>query len=775
MLLKSISKIGIVLILLTLSSSVFGIKIGLLEILGNNTITREEIVENLTKCTEGNDVTPADIDYDKFMLTDMGYFSEVKSRVTDYVGDTKILTFEVVEYPTVNEIELKILGPSLIKKFELEKLIKVETSKALNLKNLVKTQNSIKNMFVANDYEMIQIQNNLQKEEYGYYLPESKLTIEVKELAINDIILEGELGDITYKEVKELLNLRLLVDYYKEFFKLFLIKKNYYPKTSDLQMALSRLLQSPLIGSETSFDIKPLDEQLEEGEYAVDLILKIKLNHIVPEGKPINSITTSGNTVLSSEKIIEMTKSKNDSSLVLMHVLRDMQNIKKLFEEYGYPYILVNPKYDIKTGNLNFKITEAEIREVKLEGLKKTREDLVWKHVRLVLNEPIKYSDIKQTYINLNKTGFFNEINIEPIGFSEYSTATTIIIKLSESRENISIKSGATFDPRNTGENLLQKIYGTLNLGLINPVGLGQNINLDATMGKRPKITLSYNIPSVFSSPFDAGVSFNYNQDLQFKDVKTSDSSTKVNFTNENFSIAPNLTYHIDDFQSINTSFTWGKFKRFEFDTEATALLNQIKKEGDIGVLGVSYTFDTRDDELDPTEGFRFNLRGEYSLPFASEEWFNLYESVSVFYPIMPDHVLAGRIFMAQNLFDPEGVSNFSMRGPNNSFVRALSFANPGDIGDYAFAINGEYRFKAVKEKSFSVTFLGFTDIGYAFSNSGEMSWNNLNATFGVGARLQIPGFGLFRFDLGLDVSPETFKEYGSPQFGFSFGIGHRF
>ncbi len=773
---KSISKNGLLLFLFFFcSANIFGVKIGLLEITGNISITREEILENVTVCQEGNDVTLADIENDIFMIKDMGYFSKVVYSITDYIGDTKILTFEIEEYPLVKKIELNILGPALIKKIELEKLITVETEKALNFKKLIRTQNGIKNMFVSNDYEMIEISNNLENNELGYYLPEGILKINVKEFALYDFKLEGELGDLTYEEIKEILGLRLLKDYYSEFFKLFLIKKNYYPKTSTMQMALSKLFSTQLIGPNTKFDVAQSDRVLDEGEFVVDLVLNIELNPIVPENKVINSISITGNSVVNSERIISSIRSSKDINTVLINVLRDMQKIKKIYEEVGYPYVIVTPKYDSKTGTLHFMITEAQIKEVKIEGVQKTREDLIWKNIRLYYGVPIKYSDVKQTYINLNKTGFFDEINIEPVGFSQYSTSTTFIITLKESRENISIKSGATFDPRNTGDNLLQKLYGTLNLGLVNPVGLGQNINLDATMGKYPKITLNYSIPSVFASPFDAGVGFGYSQAQQYKDIDIDDSSTKVYFVNEDFSISPNLTYHLDDFQKIQASFTWGKFKRFNFDTEDQSLSDKINKEGNIGVLGLSYTFDTRDDEVDPNEGVVFNLKGDYSLPFASEEWVNLYESFSAFYSPMTDHIIAGRIYLAQNPWDRDGTSIFSIKGPNNMFVRSLSFDNPGDTGDYAFSVNAEYRIRAVQEKNFSVTFLGFADMGYAFSDISSMSWNNFNSTIGVGARLQIPGFGMFRLDLGLDVSPDVFEKFGSPQFGFSFGIGHRF
>ena len=149
--------LSVMLILFSLVGASFGIKIGILEIVGDYTVSREEILESITKCREGNDITYADIDRDVFNIKDMGYFQEVKYSLSDYVDNSQILRFELIEYPVVKEIKLKISGPGLIPRKDLEKYISVDQYKALNYKRLIRTQNAIKNEYILAGYQLLEI------------------------------------------------------------------------------------------------------------------------------------------------------------------------------------------------------------------------------------------------------------------------------------------------------------------------------------------------------------------------------------------------------------------------------------------------------------------------------------------------------------------------------------------------------------------------------------------------------------------------------------------
>ncbi|HPE41861.1 MAG TPA: POTRA domain-containing protein, partial [Thermotogota bacterium] len=184
------------------------VQIGFLEIIGNYHVTREEIVATLVKCKEGYSVTLADIDNDIFRLRDLGIFQDVKYRLTKYIGDTMTLTFEVLEYPYVKEVKVRVEGPDLVDTKDLKQAILVEGNQVLNYKKLFRTISAIKTFFMNSGYHTVEVTDNLQKTEGGVYLPDQTLILTIKEYGLYDVILKGELGDITYSEVRELLGVR---------------------------------------------------------------------------------------------------------------------------------------------------------------------------------------------------------------------------------------------------------------------------------------------------------------------------------------------------------------------------------------------------------------------------------------------------------------------------------------------------------------------------------------------------------------------------------------
>jgi len=225
------------LIFFVLAGTSLAVNIGMIDLIGNYSITREEIMAAMAYCREGSNVTLGDIEQDIFNIKDMGYFQDVKYNITNYIGDTKILTLEVIEYPYIKEVTVKVEGPRLIDQKQLAQYLLVQTNKALNYKKLIRTMNSIKNHYTTEGFSMIEMKNNVQVIDGNMFVPDGKLTISVVEYGINDIVVIGELGDITYQEIFDTLKIRTFKAYYEDFWKFITIKDKCYPNTTELQMA----------------------------------------------------------------------------------------------------------------------------------------------------------------------------------------------------------------------------------------------------------------------------------------------------------------------------------------------------------------------------------------------------------------------------------------------------------------------------------------------------------------------------------------------------------
>ena len=769
--------------LFTLLGISLGIDIGLLEIFGNVTISTEDILSKITKCHEGNEVNDADIERDIFNIKDMGFFQDVNYSLSNYVNNSQVLRIEVVEYPIVRELKLNISGPGLVLKKTLEEYITVETGKALNYKRLIRSQNALKNQYVMAGYQLLEIKNNIEQYDSEVFIPNGILEIEIWEYALYDFVLKGDFGDIQYEEVKELLDLRFLKDYYDDFFKLFLIKKNYYPSNTELQMAFSRLYNTGLIGPETSVDFENHTEPLETGEHVTNLVVNIQLNPVVPDKQPFSTLTIEGNSLVPTSELVNELRSAFDINIDLMNVLRDVQRIKGVYEKNGYPLVVITPKYYKSEERLTFKVTEGILKDYRIQGLTKTREDLVLREVSLKKNQPITLRDLRQTYINLNKTGYFYSINLEQLGISANSTAVTIIIKLEEMENNVEFKTNVTFDPKYGGETVIQNIYGKIGLALKNPMGQGQTIDVSTTLGKYPNISLGYNVSSVLRTPIDAGISVSYGRNFNQRTLEITDPSTETNiatvvsYESEDFTIQPNISYRIDDFQKVGMDITWGKFKNFDFSTDEASFTNQIAKEGIKLILGGDYQYDRRDDLISPNEGFLFRTRAEWSLPFefVTDHWFRLNESISGFYSPWDNHIFAGRFISAQIPWeDADDPINYSIGGSNNIFIRGINYSR-GLRANFINAINLEYRYRFVDTNNIAIEFAVFNDNAMGWNKFSEISNSKLYSSLGFGFRFNIPGFGVLRLDVPWDFSPYLVTSEGPKWGGITFGYGQMF
>jgi outer membrane protein insertion porin family len=425
---------------------------------------------------------------------------------------------------------------------------------------------------------------------------------------------------------------------------------------------------------------------------------------------------------------------------------------------------------------LVFSITEAVVSDIRFEGLEKTKEYLLWGQIRLNVGETIKMKDLKQTYINLNRTGYFESVDIEPLGFSAGSTATVLVFNVKENSNNVSMTAGFSYDPRNSGDSFAQKIYGTFSLALVNPFGYGQTLNFKATLGKYPQLEFGYNIANIFGSAFDAGVSLAY-QDVYTYRYLTS-VGTNIYYEEEKYTITPSLSFHLDDYQKITGAFSWGRFTRKDYDpTDATstAITDLIKDKGMIGTLSLMYTFDNRDDTSDPMEGINAYVRTDFSLPFASDPWLRFQESFSIFYsPFDYRHTFAGRLLFAETAWDPNDVLSYTLGGANNYLIRGIP-TDRAPTTDHFALFNGEYRFRLSEQGAMGVSFALFMDQALAFNDLGSLSLDNWLITMGGGVRFTVPGFGVLRLDIGWDFSPSLWSQGGPQWGGFHFGFGQMF
>jgi len=225
-------------------------------------------------------------------------------------------------------------------------------------------------------------------------------------------------------------------------------------------------------------EIPEIDEQLPEPK-GVEL----------PKKKVfINEILIEGNTVISDEKIKQITKGFEDRDIILNELNEVAKQITTLYRSEGYvtsqAYL---PPQKILDGKVTINVLEAKVGEVKVEGNRWFKDYSIKRLIDLKSGEVFKAQKLEQSLIYLNRSNpdVAGKAVLAP---SEIKEATDIIIQVKDKfpihfghqYDNL----GTKFSGRNrqnltlTNNNLL-----TLNDRLIARVIISERHNLVGVSG----------------------------------------------------------------------------------------------------------------------------------------------------------------------------------------------------------------------------------------------------------------------------------------------------
>ncbi|ESR23411.1 autotransporter assembly complex protein TamA [Lutibaculum baratangense] len=241
-----------------------------------------------------------------------------------------------------------------------------------------------------------------------------------------------------------------------------------------------------------------------------------------------------------------------------------------------------------------------------------------------------------------------------------------------------------------------------------------------------------------------------------------------------------------------------GLAHRFSDELSGNAMLNveRSRTEDPLGErdfflvsLPSELTYDTRDDELNPTEGIRASLKAEPLYEFEFENVALITNArISTYYSIDAEDrfILAGRIGVgsivgaardelpADRLFFAGGggsirgygYRNVGPRLPEGTFVNGVNVSNQV-IGGRSY-VDGSIELRAKVTDKIGV--VAFADAGNAFLESYPSFEEDLKVGVGVGLRY-FTALGPLRVDVALPLDPGP----GDPDFGIYVGLGQAF
>jgi outer membrane protein insertion porin family len=588
-----------------------------------------------------------------------GFFSDVK---LERQGD--VLVVEVVERPAINTITLE--GNKELKSDELLKGLKGiglsegETYNPLNLDRVTQ--------------ELVRQYNNRGK--YGVSISPTITALDRNRVDVKIVIVEGKAAKI--RDINIVGN-TLFPDA--------LIRQNWESGTSnwlswyrrDDQYSREKVGGDLEKLSNFYLDRGYVDFNVESTQIAISPSKQdIFITANVTEGEKykISDVKVSGETVLPQEQVEAMVlvKSGDYFNRALLELTTD--SISLMLSNIGYAFAEVTPVPDIDRENhtvgLNFVVKpgpRVTVRRIVFKGNAATADEVLRREMRQFEGSWYSQAMIDRSKIRLQRTGFFETVDIETPPVAGRKDQVDVVITVKE-RNAGSFVFGLGYS-QNAG------VVTSIQLQQSNFLGTGNRFSIGVQNNNYSKsINFSY-IDPYFT---DDGVSVGYN--LSYSDYSQSTTSTarygsansagEVTFgvpLTENTSISASLglarnqvtTYdgatppQVIDYlvRTLGDRLRFGGFDFVSGDDDNDPLTPSTNDDGDPTTPDPTHTpdtqrqwtintwstrlgwqVDTRNDYLLPTRGMFNRLQAEIALPGSDLEYYRLSYDFEFYLPL---------------------------------------------------------------------------------------------------------------------------------------------
>ena len=514
----------------------------------------------------------------------------------------------------------------------------------------------------------------------------------------------------------------------------------------------------------------------------------VTIKIIVEENIPVKDFTIDGNTVISTEDILNNLEDMKGKPQNIAKLNEAITKIQDLYMQKGYILSRIASVTDDPDGTINIVIKEGIIDKIMIEGNEKTKDYVV---ARNILTEPgMVYNEnmIKEDLVRLYATQAFKDVTREIEPSEDIEDAYDITIRIKEQR-TASISVGGGLDTA-TG------LFGSLGISENNFRGRAEKISLTGLAG--------------------TGVIMNDNSVVNHMNLQAELSYFKPYFFNADTSLNTRLFFR--DFgsyqvpmaieQRFGGEFTVAhKFKKSRHTTATFGLgaENINVKEGDrkkitslyekyniplserakqlegglFLTLSPALMYDTRDSATITRHGTMASLRFDESIGLNGFDKTNgkLTGMIKQYIPIAKKSSLSlsvkgggaihGHIpeVMAYRLGGPYSIRGFKMSGvgTGNAFIMgSAEFATPIPFMDrtrIAFLNN--------------LRFTMWVDAGKVFNGTvSDVIYDRpmYAVSAGVGLKVFIPGMGPLSIDYGIPLTNPG--RNGSKNGYFTFGVG---
>lgn len=510
---------------------------------------------------------------------------------------------------------------------------------------------------------------------------------------------------------------------------------------------------------------------------------------ILEENLPVKDFTIEGNTVVSTEEILECLLPMKGKPQNVAQINQAIYDIQEIYSSKGYILSRVDSVTDDPDGTINISLKEGKINKIMIQGNEKTKDYVI---ERNVLTEPgMIYNEnlIKEDLVRLYASQAFKDVTREIEPTDEDPDLYDVTIKVEEQR-TASISVGGGIDT-------VTGVFGSLGIAENNFRGRNQRIALNGLAGTGVMLNdasvkdhMNIQAELSFFEPYFFNADNSLMSKIFFRDfgsyqvplaierriggeVTVAHRLKSNKRANATFSVGiENIDVREGDFNKIS-----GLYNRYNIPISERA--KQL--EGGLFMsLSPALIYDTRDSATVTRRGTLASIRfnEEIGLDGFEKTHGKLTGMIKQYIPIAKKSSLSftakagGKIHgdempevMAYRLGGPYTIRGFRMSGvgTGNAFVMgSAEFATPIPFVDRT-------RIKFLN----NIRLTAFVDAGKIFDStvSDKIYDRPMYAvTAGVGLKLYVPGMGPLSIDYGIPLTNPGSN--GSEHGYFTFGVG---
>ena len=504
---------------------------------------------------------------------------------------------------------------------------------------------------------------------------------------------------------------------------------------------------------------------------------KIVVTYIVVENRVITGFQFVGNASLKPEDITPVLGSKTGTVLNRNTVSSDVTAIQKLYQDKGFA-VLVQSAQQNDDGTLVFTLSEATISKINVTGLKKTRESLVRRQIRLQPGDKFDAAKLRQDLNRLYDTNFFDAVDPKVEDDPNQAGSVIVTFVFREKRTG-QFSVGFGFDSRS-------KLSGFVTLSENNLRGTGQRGSASIEVGSQRNFELGTGNP--FIGPKNASYDISIYRRSFFREPRQVSTILKNTGTEAGGGTVVNTGTNSFTYEEQRTGGRLNFTKPLDYDRRRTLIFgyrneraklrlrdragflidpnnptdsngntievprNLLSAEGTVSAASVGFLRDTRDLRIDPSSGGResFVLEQAFKLLGGNTSFTKIDLDLRRYIPLIHAQklgtpaklVLAGRAVAGRSVNQLPPFEQYYIGGTET--VRGYNTEQ--QFGDNQLYANAELRYRFQPR----ITGVLFVDSGTAYG--GNFSSGNkvdLLTSFGFGVRLVTP-IGPIRLDYGI-------------------------